>query len=163
MECLSCLPNPIVVHRQLTDIRLLWAKLVLDQLPADTTPEEIKLTLLNQPNSLADMYSKIFDQMAAQPRKDALARTKVFKQLCDGPGWRRADEVIDDIAKDVGWEKTDDPQLTRERIDFCIQACRNLVCYTHGGMFAFTHITVKYYIETCGPPHDVRSEDGRHA
>lgn len=101
--------------------------------------------------------------MAAQSRKDAIARTKVFKQLCDSPGPRRADEVMDDIAKDVGWEKTDDPLLTRERIDFCIQACGNLVSYTHSGMFAFAHITVRHYIEKHGLRHDFRFEDRRHA
>jgi hypothetical protein len=142
------------MHRQLTDIRLLWVKLFLDQLPADTTPEDIKLILDSQPNGREAMYSMIFDQMAAQPKKDAIARSKVFKQLFDGRGPRRADEVIDDIAKDVGWEKTHDPQLTRERIDFCIQACRNLVSYTHGGMLVFAHTTVRSYIEKHGLPHD---------
>lgn len=143
------------MHRQLTDIRLLWVKLFLDQLPVGTTPEKIRLILRSQPHDLEAMYSMIFEQMAAQPKKDAIARSKVFKQLLDGRGPRRADEVIDDIAKDVGWEKTQDPQLTRERIDFCIQACRNLVSYTHGGMLAFAHTTVRSYIEKHGLPRDI--------
>lgn len=142
------------MHRQLTGIRLLWVKLFLDQLPADTTPKDIELILRSQPSDLEAMYSMIFDQMTTQPKKDAIARSKVFKQLFSTCGPIRADEVIDNIARDVGWEKTHDPQLTRERVEFCIQACRHLVSYTHSGMLAFAHTTVRSYIERHGLPHE---------
>jgi hypothetical protein len=133
------------------------ARLLVDQLAKANTKQDFLQILQPQPRlstaeRLNQLYTLFLQRITEQAEGDAKLGKSVLRELLSAHQPMRAESLLDAVAEDAGWDKTNDQDRMEERINRCVRCCMNLVVRCKDNTIQFPHFTVESFLQAHGIP-----------
>jgi hypothetical protein len=135
------------------------AKLLIDQMPDNTSAQDFDRTWRLQPSSIEQAFARVMELINGQSEGDAALGRRVLSEILVAHEPMKTRTLLDVAASDAGWERTFDQVQIDKRIARCVQCCGglvHLVARDDGNVVVFVHYTVRNYLETHGVSNETQ-------